>query len=147
VAWGLPGAVGASHDAQDAASTRLRAHALRPVSLRSVPLAPLVDRTMRTIFLPWDKSTVFATLAVFRVYKQPDPETEGADMDKAAMRAEAERLMREAMERKALVVKQGNTVIMAACGKCGATTKVTVPKGESRVEYACKECGVKQRAM
>ncbi|MCK7472763.1 MAG: hypothetical protein MZV49_02775 [Rhodopseudomonas palustris] len=68
-------------------------------------------------------------------------------MDKAAMRAEAERLMREAMENKALVVKHGNTVIMATCGKCGAVTKVSAPKGESRVDYVCKECGAKQRTI
>ena len=32
-------------------------------------------------------------------------------MDKQAMREEAERLIRETMERKAIVVKQGNTRI------------------------------------
>jgi transposase-like protein len=68
-------------------------------------------------------------------------------MDKAAMRAEAERLMREAMERKAVTVKQGETVIMINCGKCGAPNKVKAPKGESRVDYVCKECGAKQRTM
>lgn len=68
-------------------------------------------------------------------------------MDKAAMRAEAERLMREAMERKAVTVKQGDTVILATCGKCGAANKVKAPKGESRVRYDCKECGHSQMAM
>ncbi|ABD88206.1 hypothetical protein [Rhodopseudomonas palustris] len=68
-------------------------------------------------------------------------------MDKAAMRAEAERLMREAMERKAVVVKQGDTRIMATCGKCGAANKISAPKGETRVKYACKECGHSQIAM
>jgi len=68
-------------------------------------------------------------------------------MDKAAMRAEAERLMREAMERKAVVVKQGDTRIMATCGKCGAANKISAPKGETRVRYACKECGHSQIAM
>ncbi|MBB5045698.1 transcription elongation factor Elf1 [Rhodopseudomonas rhenobacensis] len=68
-------------------------------------------------------------------------------MDKAAMRAEAERLMREAMERKAVVVKQGDTRIMATCGKCGAANKISAPRGETRVKYACKECGHSQIAM
>ncbi len=65
-------------------------------------------------------------------------------MDKQAMRDEAERLIRETMERKKLVVKQGDTRIMAVCGKCGAPNKVTAPKGVSRVSYVCKECGHKQ---
>jgi len=41
-------------------------------------------------------------------------------MSKQSMREEAERLIRETMERKAIVVKQGNTRIEATCGKCGA---------------------------
>ena len=68
-------------------------------------------------------------------------------MDKQAMREEAERLMREAMERKNVVVKQGDTRIMATCGKCGAQNKVSAPKGTSRVKYACKECCVEQMAL
>ena len=68
-------------------------------------------------------------------------------MDKQAMREEAERLMREAMERKNVVVKQGDTRIMATCGKCGAQNKVSAPKGPSRVKYACKECGEEQMAL
>ena len=38
-------------------------------------------------------------------------------MSKQAMREEAERLIRETMEKKALVVKQGNTRIETTCGK------------------------------
>lgn len=72
---------------------------------------------------------------------------ERAGMDKQAMREEAERLMREAMTRKGVTVKQGDTRIMATCGKCGAQNKVSAPKGASRVQYACKECGVKQMAL
>lgn len=68
-------------------------------------------------------------------------------MDKQAMREEAERLMREAMERKNVVVKQGDTRIMAVCGKCGAPNKVSAPKGVTRVKYTCKECGVKQETL
>jgi hypothetical protein len=41
-------------------------------------------------------------------------------MSKEAMREEAERLVREAMQRKAITVKQGDTRIEAKCGKmCG----------------------------
>ena len=45
-------------------------------------------------------------------------------MSKQAMREEAERLIRETMEKKALIVKQGNTRIEAVCGKCGAPNRV-----------------------
>jgi hypothetical protein len=72
---------------------------------------------------------------------------ERVDMDKQAMREEAERLMREAMTRKGVTVKQGDTRIMATCGKCGAQNKVSAPKGTSRVKYTCKECGVEQMAL
>src|ERR1700730_2227186 len=46
-------------------------------------------------------------------------------MSKQSMREEAERLIRETMERKALVVKQGNTRIETTCGKCGAPNRVS----------------------
>ena len=65
-------------------------------------------------------------------------------MDKKALREETERLVREAMERKALVVKQGNTRIEAVCGKCGAPNRVQAEKGATRVKYVCKQCGDKQ---
>jgi hypothetical protein len=68
-------------------------------------------------------------------------------MDKRAMREEAERLIREAMERKAIVVKQGDTRISATCGKCGAPNRVSAAKGATRVKFACKECGHKQEAL
>ena len=45
-------------------------------------------------------------------------------MSKQAMREEAERLIRETMERKNLVIKQGNTRIEAVCGKCRITSKM-----------------------
>jgi len=44
------------------------------------------------------------------------------------MREEAERLIREAMERKPIVVKQGDTRINATCGKCGAPNRVSASK-------------------
>ncbi len=68
-------------------------------------------------------------------------------MSKQAMREEAERLMREAMERKSVVVKQGNTRIETKCGKCGAPNRVSAAKGETRVTFTCKECGHKQATL
>jgi transposase-like protein len=68
-------------------------------------------------------------------------------MDKRAMREEAERLIRETMARKAIVVKQGKTRIEAKCGKCGAPNRVSASPGETRVAYTCKECGEKQKTL
>ncbi len=68
-------------------------------------------------------------------------------MSKQAMREETERLIKEAMERKALTVTQGDTRIEAQCGKCGAPNRVKAPKGELRVPFTCKECGHKQRTL
>jgi transposase-like protein len=68
-------------------------------------------------------------------------------VDKRAMREEAERLMREAMASKNIAVKQGDTRIMTTCGKCGAPNKVIAPKGVARVDFVCKECGVKQHTL
>ena len=67
-------------------------------------------------------------------------------MSKQAMRAEAERLIKEAMARN-VTVKQGDTRIEAKCGKCGAPNRVTMAPGESRVAFTCKECGHKQRSL
>ena len=68
-------------------------------------------------------------------------------MSKEAMRAEAERLIKEAMERKTVSIKQGNTRIEAVCGKCGAPNRVSAAPGQTRVEYKCKECGQQQRTL
>ena len=68
-------------------------------------------------------------------------------MSKQDRREEAERLIREAMERKSVAVKQGDTRIEARCGKCGAPNRVTAPPGQSRVESTCKECGHKQKTL
>ena len=68
-------------------------------------------------------------------------------MSKEAMRAEAERLVKEAMARKSVTVTQGETHIETLCGKCGAPNRIKAPKGQARVEYKCKECGHKQRAL
>ena len=68
-------------------------------------------------------------------------------MSKQLMREEAERLIREAMARKPLVVKQGNTRIEAVCGKCGAPNRLSADRGEMRVKFACKQCGHKQETL
>lgn len=68
-------------------------------------------------------------------------------MSKQAMREEAERLIRETMEKRNLVVKQGQTRIEAVCGKCGAPNRLSAERGESRVKFACKECGHKQETL
>ncbi|HEV7600008.1 MAG TPA: hypothetical protein VGO49_07080 [Bradyrhizobium sp.] len=68
-------------------------------------------------------------------------------MGKKTMRKEADRLMREALARKSVVVKQGDTRILATCGKCGAPHKTKAPKGVARVKYTCKECGHTQATL
>ena len=50
-------------------------------------------------------------------------------MSKQAMREEAERLIRETMEKRNLVIKQGNTRIEAVCGKCGAPNRISAERG------------------
>ena len=72
---------------------------------------------------------------------------ESGEMSKQAMRDEAERLVKEALERKNLVVKQGKTRIDAKCRKCGAPNRVSAEKGATRVKFACKECGHKQETL
>ncbi|MEJ2376929.1 MAG: zinc ribbon domain-containing protein [Pseudolabrys sp.] len=68
-------------------------------------------------------------------------------MSKQEIREETERLVREALARKSVTVKQGDTLIEARCGKCGAPNRVKVPKGQTRVEFTCKDCGAKQRTL
>ena len=68
-------------------------------------------------------------------------------MDKQAMREEAERLIRETMEKKALIVKQGNTRIEAVCGKCGAPNRLSAQKGVSRIKFTCKQCSHAQYSL
>ncbi len=69
------------------------------------------------------------------------------NMSKQEMREEAERLIKEAMAKKSIAIKQGDTRIETKCGKCGAVNKVSAAPGQSRVEFRCKECDHKQRAM
>ncbi len=68
-------------------------------------------------------------------------------MSKQAMREEAERLIRETMEKRNLTIKQGTTRIEAVCGKCGAPNRVQAEKGQARVAFACKNCGHKQETL
>ena len=68
-------------------------------------------------------------------------------MSKQSMREEAERLIRETMARKTIVVKQGNTRFEAVCGKCGAPNRVSAERGATRVKFACKQCGQKQETL
>jgi RNase P subunit RPR2 len=68
-------------------------------------------------------------------------------MSKQAMRDETERLVKEALERKTVAIKQGKTRIDAKCGKCGAANRVSAPPGQVRVLYTCKECGAEQRTL
>lgn len=68
-------------------------------------------------------------------------------MSKQEMREEAERLIREAMAKNTVSIKQGDTRIETRCGKCGAVNKVSAAPGQTRVEFHCKECGHKQKAM
>jgi predicted RNA-binding Zn-ribbon protein involved in translation (DUF1610 family) len=68
-------------------------------------------------------------------------------MSKQVMREESERLVREAMEKKSISIKKGDTRIEAKCGKCGTINKVTAAPGETRVKYKCKECGHRQNAL
>ena len=68
-------------------------------------------------------------------------------MSKQTMREETERLIKEAMEKKAITIKKGETRIEAKCGKCGTVNRVSVPPGQVRVEYKCKECGHQQKAL
>ena len=68
-------------------------------------------------------------------------------MSKQAMREEAERMIREAMAKKTVVVKEGNTRIEAVCGKCGAPNRVQAARGETRVKFVCKNCGQKQETL
>jgi hypothetical protein len=73
--------------------------------------------------------------------------TDRGDMSKQEMREEAERLIKEAMEKKSITIKQGSTRIEAVCGKCGAPNRVSAPRGQTRVRFTCKECGQEQSTL
>ncbi len=68
-------------------------------------------------------------------------------MSKQQMRDETERLVKEALERKTVTIKQGQTRIEAKCGKCGAPNRVSAAPGQTRVSFKCRECGVEQTTL
>jgi transposase-like protein len=68
-------------------------------------------------------------------------------MSKQEMRDEAERLIKEALERKTVTIKRGQTRIEAKCGKCGAPNRVSAAPGQTRASFTCKECGTEQRTL
>lgn len=69
------------------------------------------------------------------------------EMSKQALRDETERLVKEALERKAVTIKQGHTRIESKCRRCGAPNRVSAAPGQVRVSYTCKECGEEQRTL
>jgi predicted RNA-binding Zn-ribbon protein involved in translation (DUF1610 family) len=68
-------------------------------------------------------------------------------MSKEADRAKLERLVREAMEKKTIAVKKGDTRMEAKCGKCGVANRVKLAPGETRAKFKCKECGHQQSTL
>jgi hypothetical protein len=68
-------------------------------------------------------------------------------MSKQSLREETERLVREALERRTVEIKHGNTRIEAKCGKCGAPNRLSAPKDSVRVKFTCKECGQAQHSL
>jgi RNase P subunit RPR2 len=68
-------------------------------------------------------------------------------MSKQLMRDETERLVKEALKRKTVTVRQGKTRIDSKCRKCGALNRVSADPGKVRVQYTCKECGENQRTF
>jgi DNA-directed RNA polymerase subunit RPC12/RpoP len=68
-------------------------------------------------------------------------------MSKQAQREEAERLIREALARNTVSIKQGKTRIETKCGKCGAPNRLSADKDAQRVKFTCKECGHVQNSL
>jgi hypothetical protein len=69
------------------------------------------------------------------------------EMSKQAIRQETERLVKEALERKSITIKQGKTRIESKCAKCGALNRVSAGDVQVRVPYTCTKCGEKQRTF
>lgn len=68
-------------------------------------------------------------------------------MSKQTMRDEAERMVKEALERKTLTITKGKTRIESKCRKCGTLNRVLADHGQTRVPYTCEECGEEQRTF
>jgi len=62
-------------------------------------------------------------------------------------REELDRLVKEALERKSVTVTKVDGRREEVCGKCGASNRVKIPVGETRVTYKCKECGQEQKTL
>jgi hypothetical protein len=67
-------------------------------------------------------------------------------VSKQAMRDEADRLVKEALQRH-VVVKEGNTHIAAKCRKCGAPNRISAARGEARVTFICEWCNEEQTTL
>jgi len=69
-----------------------------------------------------------------------------APLTKEELRAQSERAMKEAMERK-LTITQVDSRKEVQCGKCGGKTKINIEIGKTRAKFTCKECGVEQTSL
>jgi hypothetical protein len=67
-------------------------------------------------------------------------------VSKQAMRDEADRLVKEALQRN-VVVKEGKTHIAAKCRKCGAPNRISAARGEARVAFICEWCNEEQTTL
>jgi transposase-like protein len=67
-------------------------------------------------------------------------------VSKEELRAQSERAIKEAMERK-LTITQVDSRKEVQCGKCGGKTKITIEAGKARARFKCKECGVEQTSL
>ena len=67
-------------------------------------------------------------------------------LSKEELRAQSERAIKEAMERK-LTIKQIDSRKEVQCGKCGGKTKINIETGKARAKFKCKECGVEQTSL
>ena len=65
---------------------------------------------------------------------------------KEELRAQSERAIKEAMERK-LTIKQIDSRKEVQCGKCGGKTKINIENGKVRAKFKCKECGAEQTSL
>ena len=66
---------------------------------------------------------------------------------KQQSREELDRLVKEALERRSVSVTKVDGRRDETCGKCGASNRVKIPVGQTRVTYTCKECGQEQKTM
>jgi len=73
-------------------------------------------------------------------YGKPVPVT------KEELRAQSERAIKEAMERK-LTINKIDSRKEVQCGKCGGKTKINIEIGKARAKFTCKECGVEQTSL